>query len=385
MIFRPKAVFSLLLALLTLCGSKTESAYTIDISAESYVLYCPQSDEVILEKNAHKRSLIASTTKIMTALLALETAKIKDECITITEQMVNVEGSSMGLKEGQILPLSSLAKGALTVSGNDAANSIAISLGGSFENFSRLMNIKAKEIKMKNTNFVTPSGLDAKDHYSTAYDLALLASSAMENKDFFSIVSSLKTDVFYKNPNKKVPFYNENKLLKKYEGCLGIKTGFTKAAGRCLVSCAQRENLRLIAVTLRAPDDWNDHSKLFDYGFNNFKAILPKKEELSVPIVGSVEERAFLKTLEPVKIVVKKHENPEMCFKVETPKFLYAPVHKNSKVGSISYYIDKKIYKKYPLILVKDYKSKKQRTNFLKKIGNFFEKIAKKILKSKNN
>ena len=384
MITRLKSIFLITLTILILCRITPKSACSIDISAESYILYCPENNEILLEKNAHKKSLIASTTKIMTSLMALETAKVRDECITITEQMVNVEGSSMGLRPGQVLPLSSLAKGALTVSGNDAANSIAISLGGSLENFARLMNIKAKEINMKNTNFVTPSGLDAKDHYSTAYDLAILAARAMENKDFFEIVSSLKTDVIYKNPNKKVPFYNENKLLKKYDGCLGIKTGYTKAAGRCLVSCAQRDNLRLIAVTLNAPDDWNDHSKLFDYGFDNFKVILPKKEELTIPLVGGLEEKISLETSEPVKIIVKKHENPEISFTINTPKFAYTPVNKNKKIGNIIYCTNKKIYKAYSLFPTKEYKSLKQKSKIIDKIGSFFKNLGKNIFGKKN-
>lgn len=349
--------------------------FSLDISASAYVLYCPENERVILEKDAHKKLPIASTTKIMTALLAFETSKILDDFITVNEKMVKVEGSSMGLKEGQILPISSLAKGALTVSGNDAANAIAISLGGTLENFANLMNIRAKELKMYDTNFVTPSGLDAKNHFSTAYDLALLASEAIKNKDFLKVVSSLKTDISFKNPRTTLPFYNENKLLKKYKGCLGIKTGFTKTSGRCLVSCAERGNLRLIAVTLNAPDDWNDHTKLFDYGFSNFKAIIPKEEKIFLPLVGGKEEEIVLITPEPLKIVVNINENPKLSTKVTVPKFLYAPLGKNKSVGEISYFVDGKEYKKIKLVTKKEYEKKNKKQNFFEKIKNTLKKI----------
>lgn len=377
---RKSLVFNLIFCFLVFL-QPSNKIFSLDISASAYVLYCPENGKVILEKNSHKKMPMASTTKIMTALLAFETSVLYDECIAIEEKMLQVEGSSMGLKARQILPISSLAKGALTVSGNDAANAIAISLGGTLENFANLMNLRAKELKMYNTNFVTPSGLDAKNHFSTAYDLALLASEAVKNKSFLKTVSSLKTDISFKNPRVTLPFYNENKLLKKYKGCLGIKTGFTKASGRCLVSCAERENLRLIAVTLNAPDDWNDHTKLFDYGFSNFKAIVPKEEKIFVPLVGGKEEEVLLTASCPLKMIVNINENPKISTKVTVPKFLYAPLEKNKSVGEISYFVDDKEYKKIKLVTNRDYEKKNKKQNFFEKIKNTLKNIKNKLFK----
>lgn len=363
--------------------SFSQKVFSADFSAYSYILYCPDNGKIILEKNSNQRLPMASTTKIMTALLAFETSKLYDENIKITEKMVRVEGSSMGLKSGQTLSGSNLAKGALTVSGNDAANSIALWLGGSFENFSRFMNIRAKELKMNNTNFVTPSGLDEKNHYSTAFDLALLASEAMKNKEFLKVVSSLKTEVTFKEPNKTVPFYNENKLLKKYKGCIGVKTGFTKISGRCLVSCAERENLRLIVVTLKASDDWNDHIKLYDYGFSHFKAIVPERENLSVPVVGGKVDTVELFFKDPIKIVSNINENPKISKKVSTQKFIYAPVCKNKNVGKVTYFVDGKKYKECELFTKKEIQKKNKKLCFFEKIKKIVKNIKNKIFLKK--
>ena len=245
------------------------------------------------------------------------------------------------------------------------------------------MNIRAKELKMNNTNFVTPSGLDEKKHYSTAFDLALLASEAMKNKEFLKVVSSLKTDITFKEPSKTIPFYNENKLLKKYKGCIGIKTGFTKSSGRCLVSCAERENLRLIAVTLKAPDDWNDHIKLYDYGFSNFKAIVPKDENFFLPVVGGEEDTAELFFKDPVKIVLKMNENPKISKRVSTQKFIYAPVCKNKDVGKVTYFVEGKKYKEYKLFTKKEIQKKNKKPGFLEKVKNFLRNMKNKIFHKK--
>ncbi len=258
-----------------------------EVSAESSVLICAENSYIVFEKNAFVKRPMASTTKIMTALLTLEAASADDKDVTITDKMVPVEGSSMYLKVGNVLPLSGLAKGMLTVSGNDAANSAAIAVAGSTELFADMMNDKATQIGMKNTHFVTPSGLDDDDHYSTAYDMALLGAYAMENESFYNIASSKKSEVFFRDTNENRCYYNENRMLKRYSGCLGIKTGFTKKSGRCLVTCAQRDKLRLIAVTLNAGDDWNDHEKLLDYGFAKMQALdLEENEDIKVPVTG---------------------------------------------------------------------------------------------------
>lgn len=345
-----------------------------NISAKSCIVICADNGKIIYEKNANSKMSIASTTKIMTALLTLEKAQAEDFDVTITDKMVPVEGSSMCLKVGNILSLSSLAKGMLTVSGNDAANSAAIAIAGSVELFSDMMNEKAKQIGMKDTHFVTPSGLDDENHYSTAYDMALLGAYAMENEDFYNIASSKKSDVMFKDTNETVPYYNENRMLSRYPGCVGIKTGFTKTAGRCLVSCAQRDKLRLVAVTLNAPDDWNDHEKLLNYGFLKMKAVfLEEKENITVDLVGGNEDKLNVTTKSPLKVIVERENADKISKTINLPNFVYAPVKEGQVVGKIEYYVGQKKIGENELIAKNEVKSIKKE-NFIKK---FFKTLFK--------
>lgn len=346
------------------------------ISASSAVVICADNGKVLFEKNAYEKRSMASTTKIMTALLALEAADAEDRDISITNKMILVEGSSMGLKEGNILPISSLAKGMLTVSGNDAANAVAISLGGSLELFSDMMNEKAKQIGMQDTHFVTPSGLDDKEHYSTAYDMALLGAYAIDNNSFLDICSSKKVDVLFKEPYQTRAFYNENRMLKRYEGCIGIKTGFTKTSGRCLVSAAKRNNLCLVAVTLNAPDDWNDHEKLLDYGFSAAESLIfeDEKEILNIPLVGSSSEFIEVSTKSPTKVIINRGCKDKLEKKVYAPKFIYAPVFKDQVIGKIEYTLNGKVVAQNDLFIKDNFSYEMKKNKFFLKFGNCFKK-----------
>lgn len=245
----------------------------LQVSAKSAILINADDGRILYAKNENERRPMASTTKIMTALITLETAAVNNKVVTITDKMVRVEGSSMGLRPGDKLSLRALAEGMLLVSGNDAANSAAIAISGSDQAFAVLMNKRAKELNMTNTHFVTPSGLDDENHYTTAKDLAILAAAAMHNPDFAEIASQKVMAVQFVNPDQTRKLKNHNKLLSMYDGCIGVKTGFTKKSGRCLVSSAQRNGVNLIAVTLNDPDDWKDHQKLLDYGFSKIDRI----------------------------------------------------------------------------------------------------------------
>ncbi|HCC34391.1 MAG TPA: D-alanyl-D-alanine carboxypeptidase, partial [Ruminococcaceae bacterium] len=223
----------------------------LEISAASAVLIEPVTGRVLFEKNKDERRSMASTTKIMTALLAAESGRL-EEPFTVTSQMINVEGTSMGLKSGDQVTLSALVYGMMLASGNDAANAAAVFLGGTQSGFAKLMNARAREIGMTGTNFVTPSGLDDDEHYTTAHDMALLAAEAMKNPVFLKAASSLSAQVQIGNPPIKRTYSNHNRLLREYKGANGVKTGFTKKSGRCLVSSAERDGISLIAVTLHA-------------------------------------------------------------------------------------------------------------------------------------
>ena len=233
-------------------------AEAVEVSATACVLMDADSGRVLYEKNGRQRMLIASTTKLMTALVALEQGTLTD-VVTVTASHM-AEGSSMYLRAGEKLTLEELLYGLLLCSGNDAALALTACAGGP-EPFVALMNEKAAALGMTRTSFANPNGLDAEGHYSTARDMAVLAAAAMEEPTFRRICSSRSVTIGQRTME------NHNRLLRQVEGCIGLKTGYTKAAGRTLVSCAERCGCRLIAVTLRDSNDWADHAALYEYGF----------------------------------------------------------------------------------------------------------------------
>ncbi len=249
------------------------------ISAKSAVLIDSQSGRVLYEHNAYEKLPMASTTKIMTGLLACESGKLK-ESVKASAFASGTEGSSLWLKIGEEQTLENLTYGLMLKSGNDAAVAIAEHLGGCTDAFALLMNKKAREIGALNTNFENPHGLDSSGHYTTAYDLAIISREAMKNKKFREIVSTKTYSIPMQGEAWDRALKNHNKMLWRYDGCNGVKTGFTKKCGRCLVTSAKRDGKELVCVTLNAPSDWNDHTELLDFGFNNYeKKTLYKKGE----------------------------------------------------------------------------------------------------------
>ena len=258
----------------------------------------------------------------------------------------------MGLQEGDQVTLRTLAAGMLLASGNDAANSAAIKVGGSLDEFAIMMNKRAAQIGMKDSNFVTPSGLDAQNHYSTALDMAKLARAALQNPDFSAICSQKSMKLSYGNPPYDRWLSNHNKLLKSYPDCIGVKTGFTKKAGRCLVSAAERDGVTLICVTLNAPDDWADHAALFDYGFSavQSRAVSPDVSDVSIPVAGGTSDRMAAALLSPGKTALTEEEWKRVTRKIECPPFLYAPVQKGDAVGTAVYLLDGEEVCRIPLV-----------------------------------
>lgn len=320
----------------------TAGAEELSVSAQSAVLISGDTSTVLYEKNSRQQMSMASTTKIMTALLALEEAERADDpVVSITEEMVAVEGSSMGLQAGDELTLTNLAAGMLLASGNDAANAAALYLSGTQEKFADRMNRRAAEIGMENTHFVTPSGLDDEEHFSTAYDMALLAEEALKNEEFRRLCSSSTYQVTFKNPEKKVSYTNHNKLLRLYEGCIGVKTGFTKKSGRCLVSAAQRDGITLIAVTLNAPDDWNDHMALLDYGFSKMECVSfdGSSFSASVPVVGAEQHNFQVRGGAGGQVPLPIEEADQVTCRVLLPTFCYAPISEGDPIGRLQYYL----------------------------------------------
>ena len=328
-----------------------------EVSAQSAVVLTADTGTVLFEKDGHTPRPVASTTKIMTALLALEAAQEQgDPLVDITQEMVAVEGSSMGLQAEDSISLTGLAAGMLLASGNDAANAAALYLDASLESFAARMNQRAAALGMEDTHFVTPSGLDGEDaqgmaHLSTAYDMALLARAALEDQAFRQLCSSPSLAVEFAEPVKRVTYTNHNKLLAQYQGCVGVKTGFTKEAGRCLVSAAERDGALLIAVTLNAPNDWQDHTALLDYGFSQMEPyqLAGGDVRLTVPVVGSPVEAVSLRGSNGGEVTLPLGQGAQVERVVRVPKFLYAPVEAGEQVGEICWYLEGQLLGSAPL------------------------------------
>lgn len=293
--------------------------------------------EVLYQKNADEQRSIASTTKILPSIIACESGRLS-ETVTVTWDMVNTHGSLLGLREGDQITLYDLVAGMLLPSGNDAANAAAIFLAGSLEDFSALMNEKARSLGMEASYFVTPSGLDEGDHHSTARDMALLTAYAVKNSDFSEIFAMSSYEVTINGEKQMI--YNHNRLLQELEGCTGGKTGFTDKAGRCLVSTAQRNGNTLVCVTLGAPDDWNDHKKLYEECFAKYESCT-FTDTIAVPAVGGTKNEincaytAELHVLNKNLVTVELYAFP----------FVYCPVSAGDKLGkAVIKYKEKEIF-----------------------------------------
>lgn len=342
-----KRIIVLLISVAVLLVSGNPAYADVGVSAESAVLMCADNGEILFSRNADRKLSMASTTKIMTSLIALEES-VPEKEIVVTKEMVSVEGTSMGLVAGDSVSMEELIYGMLLQSGNDAANTVAHVIGGSQEGFAKLMNERAAKIGMDNTNFVTASGLDDENHYSTAYDMALLACECIDNPEFLKICSQKKAKLTYGNPPYARTLTNHNKLLWKYSDSVGIKTGFTKKSGRCLVSAAKRNGITLVAVTLNAPDDWNDHISMFEYGFSEYKGTLIgcNFESISLKVAGG------LKTAVPVNLAYFPVwiSGEESRCRLEIRPFEYAPVPKDTVVGKAVFYSEHGIIDEVPVI-----------------------------------
>lgn len=325
-----------------------------DISAEACILMLADTHEVLFARNEQKQLPMASTTKIMTSLIALECGEPQKE-ITVTDEMVRVEGTSIGLLPGDTVSLQTLVAGMLLESGNDAANVTAYAVAGGIAPFLEKMNEKAQVLGMQNTRFETVSGLDSEDHRSTAYDMALLGCAAVQNPAFCAICSQKQMRVSYGNPPYARTFSNHNRLLKSYDGVFGIKTGFTKKSGRCLVSAAARDGVTLVAVTLNAPNDWADHKKMFDYGFSvvQKKQIFSAEQCPRIRVVGGVDSFTDTKIVGDCTIALGD-TSADVTAKVYIQPFLYAPVSAGECVGCVDIFLNGEKVFSHSLVAAQD-------------------------------
>ncbi len=329
-------------------------AGAVSTSAKAFCLINAETGEVLAGENIHKRLSMASTTKIMTALILAE-QNTPDKEITVTPEMVAVEGSSMGLLSGDSVSYYELLVGMLLPSGNDAANTTAISVAGSVPDFVELMNKKAQEIGMKNTNFVTPSGLDSDEHYSTAFDMAILTRTALKNEVIREVVSKESISVTFGNPPYQRRLFNHNKLLGSYEYCIGVKTGFTKKSGRCLVSAAQKDSNTVIAVTLNDPNDWQDHKQLLSYGMSQVftEDVTAEFKSGSLPVVGGESNFVGISSVRYLCSCTEVSKN-EITSKITAVPFLYAPVSAGQSVGRVDYFYKNELIHSTDIITLAD-------------------------------
>ena len=323
-------------------------AKAVDISASSAVLIDTRYGTVIYEKNSSKQMTMASTTKIMTAICAIEYGDLDRE-YKIDDRAIGVEGSSIYLTKGETLTLRELVYGLMLNSGNDAAVAIAYAVSGSVEDFASLMNEKAAKIGAVNTQFKNPNGLDEEGHYTTAYDLAKITAYAIKNPEFKEIVSTYQTTV--KGPEGKRYLTNHNKLLKRMEGCVGVKTGFTKKSGRCLVSACERDGVSLVAVTLNAPDDWNDHMNMMDCGFSRVtdKTVFAEGEYMgSVNVKNGTKKK--IDVLCQTSFSIPAVSGKKYVTLYEVPETWQAPIKKGDVLGHATVYADDTLIDKVPVV-----------------------------------
>lgn len=317
-----------------------------EVKYGSAIVMDADTGAVLYEKNAYMVRPMASTTKIMTSLLAIESGDI-GRYITITEEMLayDEEGSTkLGLKLGDTITIHDLVVGMLLLSGNDCAQAIAIYLGGSFEEFASMMNERASEIGMYDTFFVTPSGLDADNHHSTAYDMALLGAEAMRNETFAELCGLHSYTIQFGNPPTNYPLNTHNYLMEGHswgvKGCNGIKTGYTDAAGYCLVSHVERDGVRLICCTLGQYYYWAYHEELYEYAFSKYVKLQanPNVEDIQLKVIGGEKQTVDVYCYVDGTFAVHENQVDGVYSKVHIENFDYAPITKDQVVGHITYY-----------------------------------------------
>jgi serine-type D-Ala-D-Ala carboxypeptidase (penicillin-binding protein 5/6) len=352
-----------------------ENSPALSLSAECAVLIEAESGDVLYSKNADETRPMASTTKIMTAIIALEYEDLS-HTVSVSKDAVGVTGSSIYLYEGEKLSLEELLYAMMLESANDAAAAIAIEVAQSVSAFAELMNEKAAALGLNDTNFTNPHGLYDENHYTTARNLAALTAYALKNDDFRSIVSTYKRIIPLNNYEGSRVLINHNKLLTRYNGTIGVKTGYTIASGRCLVSAAERNGLTLIAVTLNAPDDWNDHITMLDYGFNTYERVIlstDTKDRYILPVVGGNISLIQCNTKDNISVVLKKSDM-NITQALELKRFYYAPIDQGERLGQLIFYNNGKEIASVPITAAYKIEAVKYNFDLLRFITGLFTK-----------
>lgn len=351
-------------------------ADSINVSARSAVVIEATTGRILYQKNANEKLPMASTTKIMTALVAIENGNLNDT-VVVGPNASGVEGSSIWLSAGEKMTLSDMLFGLMLASGNDAAVAIAEHVGGSVDGFVDMMNKKAQEIGAYNTHFANPNGLPVDNHYTTAYDLALISAYAMQNSTFCEIVKTQYKTLPWEGHEWNRVVKNKNKILWNYEGGNGVKTGFTEAAGKCLSAAAQRENMQLVSVVLAAPDMFNDCMTMMDYGFQNYdNSLVLKAGELvgEVAVNEGVEDSFPVYTMEDIYYPLTQSEVENLKERVYIDENVAAPVKKGQSVGHIDLWLGENKIHSVALTAPQDIGENSYKYNLSKLINQWINK-----------
>lgn len=318
------------------CGALSQG----ETSAKAACILERETGRVLYGVNLHERLPMASTTKVMTALLALENGDLSDK-VTCSPNAFGVSGTSIYLALGETLTLEEMLLGLMLSSGNDAAVAIAEHIGGSVPEFAKMMNARAREIGAMNTNFVNPHGLPDDAHYTTAYDLALIAREAMENETFRRIVSTTQASIPWEGRTYKRVLKNKNGLLTSFEGATGIKTGFTSKAGRCLVFGAQREGMEIIGTVLSCADWFDEAARLMETCFSSYDMthmLGPLESAGEIPVEGGQEKGAGMCLVKELSVPLMEGENAQVVLSV--PYSVQAPVYPGMHLGTARLVLD---------------------------------------------
>ena len=338
-------LFATLLLISSLFSFLTIYAYSENspsVSARSAALYEPETRSFIYTKNENERLGMASTTKIMTALIAIEKLD-PDTLIQVDDRAIGVDGSSIYLEHGEMMRAEDLIYALMLNSANDAAEALAYEICGSIEAFCDMMNKRSLTLGLEDTHFTNPHGLDAKEHYTTAHDLAIITAEALKNPRFKEIASTRSREITSNTKTRRLT--NHNKLLKAYDGCIGVKTGYTQMSGISLVSAAERDSLCLISVTIDAPDDWTDHTRMLDFGFNTIHAIrLIGEEEYSssLPVINGAIGNISVQNQNALKYIYT-NDIPRITKEIHMPRYVTAPIKQGDVIGIIIFKVDNKI------------------------------------------
>ena len=371
-------IFTLLFAILPMGGVYGgDLPPAIPTTSARAAILMDEYGQVLYAHNADASLPMASTTKIMTALVAIESGDV-ERLVKIPAEAVGVEGSSAYLIAGEEMRISELLYALMLESANDAAVALAVTIAGSVEAFARRMNDQAERLGLTSTHFVNPHGLDHEEHYTSARDLATLTAYALKNETFAQIVSTIRYSAPVAESDTLRLYVNHNRLLREYEGCIGVKTGYTKRCGRCLVTAARRNGITLIAVTLDDPNDWRDHRALLDFGFASCReTVLASAGEIecAIPVVGGDALTVHCQNIEALGLTLP--EGTKATVQLEVPRFIWGKVSKGEQIGQAVYTVNGRVAAILPIYAQENVDAKVYEKGILQKIGDFLLRIWK--------